>query len=125
MDIAQAIKELTRIQTLAGHGSDATLSMVVKVFNPGSIGGTPCELVTGMYAGIDWNKGRVLLSTETPLTRLTPEDVAAVHKSAKEGQSWHAFQQYKKQDAKIKALEAEVASLKGQLKALGDQGSAR
>lgn len=84
--------------------------LVVKVFDPGTVGGTPCVAVKRFDIGFDWDNGKVLI--EAPLTTLTPEDVAAIHKSAKEGQSWHAFQSYKKQAERIKVLEAELARLK-------------
>lgn len=87
-------------------------TLVVKVFNPGSVGGTPCVAVKRMDVGFDWDNGKVMIETDLPLTTLTPEDVAAIHKSAKDGQSWHAFQAYKKQAERIKTLEAELAQLK-------------
>lgn len=92
----------------------------VKVFAPGSVGGTPSVAVTAMHIGIDWDAGKLLIDTDKPLTILSPEDVAAIHKSAKEGQSWHAYQ-YKKQDAIIKAQAAELEALKGDIaRALAD-----
>jgi hypothetical protein len=86
--------------------------LFVKVFNPGTVGGTPCVSVKHLNVGFDWDNGKVMIETDVPLTTLTPEDVAAIHKSAKEGQSWHAFQSFKKQAERIKALESEITSLK-------------
>ena len=86
--------------------------LVVKTLNPGSVGGTPSVDVTRLKFGIDWDAGKVLIETDVPLTRLTPEDVAAIHKSAKEGQSWHAYHAWKKQADRIKALEVELSLLK-------------
>lgn len=103
------------IEQLGGaiaHQPNRDWTLVVKVFKPGAVGGTPCVAVKRLDVGFDWDNGKVMFETDVPLTTLTPEDVAAIHKSAKEGQSWHAFQSYKKQAEKIKALEAEIASLK-------------
>jgi hypothetical protein len=86
--------------------------LFVEVFNPGTIRGKPCVEVARLNRGIDWDQGKVIIKTDTPLTMLTPEDVAAIHKSAKAGHSWHALQSYQKQRDQIKALEAEVAKLK-------------
>jgi RPA family protein len=87
-------------------------TLQVEVFRPGAVGGTPRVAIVGMQAGFDWDNGAMLLKPESRLTTLTPEDVAAIHDSARKGQSWHAFQQYKKQADRIKELEAEVAALK-------------
>lgn len=109
MDINQSIQVLNSVIT---HQPNRDWKLFVKVLNPGTVGGTPCVAVKGLNAGFDWDAGRILIETDTPLTILSPEDVAAIHKSAKEGQSWHAFQAYKKQAERIKVLEAELAELK-------------
>jgi len=95
--------------------------LVVKVFNPGTMGGTPCVAVKGLNVGFDWDNGKVMIETDLPLTTLTSEDVAVIHKSAKEGQSWHAFQSYKKQAERIKSLEAELAYLKIELNGIKNE----
>ncbi|MDP4076229.1 hypothetical protein [Acidovorax sp. A1169] len=63
--------------------------------------------------GIDWENGTFELIPATPLTVLTPEELAEVRKSMAMGQSWHAYKSWKKQDERIKALEAELATLRG------------
>lgn len=109
MKVEEAIELLTGV---IARQPNRDWNVVVKVFNPGTVGGTPCVGVNRLHIGFDWDNGKVMLETDVPLTTLTPEDVAAIHKSAKDGQSWHAFQSYKKQAERIKALEAEIASLK-------------
>lgn len=88
------------------------LQLKVRVHSPGKVGGSACVSVTGMYLGFDWDARKVLIYTDKPLTALSPEDVAAINKSVKEGQSWHAFQQHKKQADIIKAHGTEIAKLK-------------
>jgi hypothetical protein len=112
MELTEAIDWLTAVQSSRPRRE---CKLFVKVLNPGSVGGTPCVEVTQVNAGFDWDAGKVLLSTDAPLTRLTPEDVAAIHKSAKESQSWHAFQSYKKQAARIKELEDDLAAARAKL----------
>lgn len=68
--------------------------------------------VKKINVGIDWDAGKIILETDRPLTSLSEQDVKAIQKSAKEGQSWHAFQSYKKQADRIKELEAELKKLK-------------
>ena len=109
MNVIPAIEQLC---SLVDRQPGREWKLFVKVFNPGSIGGTPCVAVKRIDVGFDWDNGKVLIETDVPLTQLSPEDVAAIHKSAKGGQSWHAFQAYKKQADRIKVLEDQVAALK-------------
>jgi len=109
MELEKAINQLAGVNAgQPGRG----WKLFVKVFNPGTAGGTPCVEVTQLITGFDWDNWKILIDTDAPLTKLTPEDVAAIHKSAKDGQSWHAFQSYKKQADRIMLLEAEILTLK-------------
>lgn len=110
MDLNDAIKQLTSVHETQARSQ---WSLHVRVFAPGTIGGTPCEELTKFNVGFDWDNGKIIFDTQAPLTRLSPEDVAAIHKSAKDGQSWHAYQTHKKQADRIKALEAELVRLRG------------
>ncbi|AXH72341.1 MAG: pmgU domain protein [Caudoviricetes sp.] len=76
---------------------DADNEVRVVVHAPGSLGGTPSVGLSerGIQVGFDWDNGKLLLNPEVPLTRLTPEDVAAIHESVKEGQSWHAYEAHR------------------------------
>lgn len=112
MELNLALQHLQRMEVVGGSHP---VELAVRVYQPGSLGGTPCVKVTGMHAGIDWDRGKLLIATEQPLTILTAEDVEAIRQSAAKGQSWHAYKAYKAQDERIKALEAEVVSLKAEL----------
>jgi hypothetical protein len=101
MEINDAILILERCKMGAG-GREQNLT--VEIFSPSSIGGTPCTKVTAINPGIDWDAGKIIINTEQPLTALTPEQVEAITKSVKEGNSWHAYEREKKNKAKLDEL---------------------
>lgn len=94
------------------------------IHSPGSIGATPSVEVESIQAGFDWDAGQVLIYPVQPLTTLTPEQVADITASARKGQSWHAFETYKKHKAQLENAAIEHAKVAGQrdelLKALTD-----
>lgn len=108
---ANAMAILSR-QNLQPHKQ---FTLHVKTLSPNKIGGTACVGVVDMYKGIDWDDGKFLIETEHQLTQLSPEDVAAIRASAKEGQSWHVYQQYKKHDEVVKDLKAKIEALTQEL----------
>lgn len=99
-----------RILRLFKNSPNLELRIVVQ--SQGSVGGTPSVAVSNVQAGFDWDSGKLLIYPEQVLTALTPEDIAAIRESVSRGQSWHAYQQYKKQAERIKALEQELAALR-------------
>lgn len=106
--VARAAEILSYVQD---YRRDQT-TLQVEVFQPGSIGGTPRVPITAMQAGFDWDNGAMLLKPEKRLTVLTPEQVAAIERSARKGQSWHAYEAQKRLRERIRELEAELAALK-------------
>lgn len=96
----------------AGENARANEARVV-VFSPGSIGPSPSVGIKSAVCGFDWDNGTLLIHTDEPLTQLSPEDVKAIRESISKGTSWHAYQAHKKQADCIKALEAELAEIKG------------
>ena len=106
--VARAAEILDHV---AGYRRDQTI-LAVEVFQPGSVGGTPCSEITAMQAGFDWDNGRMLLKPASRLTALKPEQVAAIESSARAGQSWHAYEAQRRLRERIRELEAEVAALK-------------
>ncbi len=84
------------------------------IHSPGSIGATPSVEVESIQVGFDWDAGQVLIYPSQPLTTLTPEQVADITASARKGQSWHAFEAYKKHKAQLDNAAIEYAKVAGQ-----------
>lgn len=106
-----------RLAEMAMSGGKRNLESTVRILvcRPGGVGPSPTVTVINAQHGFDWDSGSLLLRPAQPLTPLTPEDVAAIHESVRKGSSWHAYQKWKQQDARIKELEAEVAGLRADL----------
>lgn len=119
-DIFEAF--LPRDGAISERDADHELRIVVHA--PGSLGGTPSVGLSGrgIQVGFDWDNGKLLLTPEVPLTRLTPEDVAAIHESVKKGQSWHAYEAHKRAHemhlSVAKNLRALLAEREGQVEIL-------
>ena len=104
MKLSEALPLLERIRA---RGGDPEL--VVTVQSEGGLGGTPAVPVTGIHAGIDWDSGRVLISTASPLIGLSAEDIEAIRASVRQGSSWHAYQAHKRLREKIAELERQLS----------------
>lgn len=98
--------------------------ITIVVHSPGSIGPSPSVEVEAIHAGFDWDAGQVMIYPAQPLTTLTPEQVADITTSVRKGQSWHAFEAYKKHKAQLENAALEYGKVAGQrdklLKALTD-----
>lgn len=108
MEVNEAILMLERCKMGSGG---RTQNVTVEVFSPESVGGTPCAKVTAINPGMDWDSGKILLRTDKPLTALTPEQVDAISKSVRKGNSWHAYEREKKHKAELAALKADRDAL--------------
>jgi hypothetical protein len=107
-----AVAAIQRAQSLSHRGYRLT----VRVSNPGGLTAHQTVNATAIHAGFDWQAGQMVIETEQPLTWLTPEQVEAIHKSAKEGQSWHAYQREKNHCERLsEALGVKVTSILGAL----------
>lgn len=113
--LAEALAQMQRIAAAQGERPQR---LVVRKFSPGGMCGHGRVEVKSIDGGIDWYAGRVIITPATPLTELTPEEVAAIAKSVRAGASWHAYQREKKLHDKIAALEAEVKTLRRQCGAI-------
>lgn len=92
--------------------------ITILVHSPGSIGPSPSVEVEAIHAGFDWDAGQVMIYPAQPLTTLTPEQVADITESVRKGQSWHAFEAYKKHKAQLENAALEHAKVAGQRDAL-------
>lgn len=88
--------------------------ITILVHSPGSIGPSPSVEVEAIHAGFDWDAGQVMIYPAQPLTTLTPEQVADITESVRKGQSWHAYQAYKKHKAQLENAALEHAKVAGQ-----------
>ena len=88
--------------------------ITIAIHSPGSIGPSPSVEVESIHAGFDWDAGQVMIYPAQPLTTLTPEQVADITESVRKGQSWHAYEAYKKHKAQLENAALEHAKVAGQ-----------
>lgn len=88
--------------------------ITIVVHSPGSIGPSPSVEVEAIHAGFDWDAGQVMIYPAQPLTVLTPEQVAEISESVRKGQSWHAYEAYKKHKSQLENAALEHAKVAGQ-----------
>lgn len=94
------------------HRRDPEIKIIIH--SPGSIGATPSVEVEAIHPGFDWDAGQVMIYPAQPLTTLTPEQVNDITESVRKGQSWHAYQTYKKHKVQLENAALEHAKLAGQ-----------
>lgn len=80
------------------------VEVVIAIHQPGTLGGTPGVQLTSATLGSDWDKNRLILRGEVPLSSLTKEQFEAILTSVRAGQSWHAYQAQQKLREAIFAL---------------------
>ncbi|MBQ5139562.1 hypothetical protein [Klebsiella pneumoniae] len=88
--------------------------VTIIIHSPGSVGVTPSVEVESIEAGFDWSAGQVLIYPAQPLTTLTPDQVADITTSVRKGQSWHAYEAYKKHKAEMATAATEYSKVAGQ-----------
>lgn len=88
--------------------------VTIIIHSPGSVGVTPSVEVESIEAGFDWSAGQVLIYPAQPLTTLTPDQVADITTSVRKGQSWHAYEAYKKHKAEMATAATEYLKVAGQ-----------
>lgn len=94
------------------HSQRCDMNVTIVVHSPGSIGSTPSVDVQSIQAGFDWDSGQVMIFPAQQLTTLTPEQVADITESVRKGQSWHAYQEYKKHKEQLEKLSIELDAAK-------------
>ncbi|EFN8445580.1 hypothetical protein EBP71_16305 [Escherichia coli O5] len=94
------------------HSHRRDIDVTIVVHSPGSIGSTPSVEVQSIQVGFDLDAGQVMIFPAQPLTTLTPEQVADITDSVRKGQSWHAYQEYKKHKEQLEKLSIELDAAK-------------
>lgn len=94
------------------HSHRRDMDVTIVVHSPGRIGSTPSVEVQSIQAGFDWDAGQVMIFPSQPLTTLTPEQVVDITDSVRKGQSWHAYQEYKKHKEQLEKLSIELDAAK-------------
>ncbi|HCU2294215.1 TPA: hypothetical protein ACIUBT_000970 [Salmonella enterica subsp. enterica serovar Virchow] len=94
------------------HSHRRDMDVTIVVHSPGSIGSTPSVEVQSIHAGFDWDSGKVLIFPSQPLTTLTLEQITDITDSVRKGQSWHAYQEYKKHQEQLEKLSIELDAAK-------------
>lgn len=102
------------------HSQRCDMNVTIVVHSPGSIGSTPSVDVQSIQAGFDWDSGQVMIFPAQQLTTLTPEQVAEITESVRKGQSWHAYQEYKKHKEQLEKLSIELEAAR---KRIVEQGN--
>lgn len=113
MNFEQFALDIARIRN-ANEMQRREHTVVIEVHRPGWIGGTPAVAVSAVFKGFDWDNGRVVICPQVPLTELTPEQVAEISESVRKGQSWHAYEAYKKHKSQLENAALEHAKVAGQ-----------
>ncbi|HGZ2292568.1 TPA: hypothetical protein ACN03A_000378 [Shigella boydii] len=94
------------------HSHRRDMDVTIVVHSPSSIGSTPSVEVQSIHAGFDWDSGKVLIFPAQALTTLTPEQITDITDSVRKGQSWHAYQEYKKHKEQLEKLSIELDAAK-------------
>lgn len=115
MKLTQLHELLTKaVLALSSRAGEVDVS--IAIHKPGSVGGTPTIEINHASMGFDWDAKKFILSTEQPLSVLTEDERKAIEKSVRQGQSWHAYQDHLKAQAKSKALQDENTNMRHALK---------
>lgn len=114
--VAEAAARLVNLAEHAPEHQDRRLT--VRLHSPGGLAGTPTVDVIGIHVGIDWDSSKVILHTEQQLTALTPEQVEAILKSVRTGQSWHALERERELRLRLEAATSEHDILRDTLQAI-------
>lgn len=110
----------TRLLNFAEH-DNRERRLTVRIHSPGGIGGTPTVDVTGIHNGVGMDLNKIILHTDYPLTKLTPEQLDAVTESVRLGQSWHALEQYRELRGRMEGVERERDAMASTLRTIAER----
>lgn len=110
----------TRLLNFAEH-DNRERRLTVRICSPGGIGGTPTVDVIGIHNGINMDLNKIVLHTDHPLTKLTPEQVEAITQSVRLGESWHALEQYRELRSALDVVARERDALASTLRTIAER----
>lgn len=91
------------------HPTDTRVGIVVQTV--GSIGGTPTVDIKSIYAGFDWDNGKLLIYPEKDLRTIEADELLALRK-ANEKEGWAEYEN-RGLKAEVKRLNATINKLNG------------
>ena len=98
--------------------------ITIRIKNPGGLCNSQTVDAVGANFGFDWEHGQLIIEPAVPLTKLTQEQLADITESVRKGQSWHSYQDHKRQANERRKLITErdelLAVLEGVLAVVGD-----
>lgn len=110
----------TRLLNFAEH-DNRERRLTVRICSPGGIGGTPTVDVIGIHNGTGMDLSKIVLHTDHPLTKLTPEQVEAITQSVRLGESWHALEQYRELRSSLDVVARERDALSSTLRTIAER----
>ena len=116
MELSKFADLVNHIASLRGKQYlDPDTKVTIVIHSPGTVGATPSVDVQSIHAGFDWDSGQIMIFPSQPLTVLSKEQVEAICESVHKGQSWHAFQEYKRHKEEIEKAQARIQELEENL----------
>lgn len=84
--------------------------LTIRMENPGGLTAHQTVDVVSAQFGFDWEARQLVLTPSRPMSALSAQDLDDLRKSARAGQSWHAYQQHKRHSDEKDALRARLAA---------------
>ena len=81
--------------------------ITIRIKNPGEMCNSQTVDAVGANFGFDWEHGQFVIEPAVPLTKLTQKQLADITESVGKGQSWHLYQDHKRQVDERRKLIAE------------------
>ena len=103
MKIKELVEKLNQIVSITPDYRLNELNVVIQVERVGTIGATPTVNVERVWTGIDWDSGKVFLSTKESLREIDRDEIKAIRDKYEElGWSQYKVGKIKKENEKLK-----------------------
>ena len=114
MKLRHFIDKLNQIVSVTPNYRLDDLTVVIKVERVGTVGATPTVAVERVWTGIDWDSGKVFLTTKESLREIDRDEIKAIRDNYEElGWSQYKIGKIKKENEMLKK---KVEELEEQLK---------